>query len=63
MDVMKKPINPMVSAIFRQLGRNGGLARMAKLSKEERSELGRQAIAKRWAGHTKKASIKETPAT
>jgi hypothetical protein len=35
--------------VLRELGAKGGRARMAKLSPEERSEFGRQAVQARWA--------------
>lgn len=50
---MAKRKNPAAVALGRLGGRAGGVkggkARMAALTKEERSALGRAAIAKRWA--------------
>jgi hypothetical protein len=43
-----KKKNPAAVALGRLGGLKGGKARMAKLSKKERSELGRKAILARW---------------
>jgi hypothetical protein len=43
-----KKKNPAAVALGRLGGLKGGKARMAKLSAEEKSELGRKAILSRW---------------
>jgi hypothetical protein len=48
---MAKPVkkkNPAAVALGKLGGLKGGQARMAKLSAEEKSELGRRAVLSRW---------------
>lgn len=40
--------DPLLSSAAAELGRKGGNARAAKLSKEKRAEIARKAAAKRW---------------
>jgi len=55
----KKPsarVRSAVQAAFGKVGgRKGGPARAKKLDPERRREIAREAAAKRWAGHIKKA--------
>lgn len=48
--------NPAAVMLGRLGGLKGGPARMAKLSKEERRELGRKAAAARWGKEKERAS-------
>lgn len=49
-----KKKNPAAVALGRKGGKKGGLARAAKLSPEERSEIARKAVRARWAKATAK---------
>lgn len=44
----------MINKAAQSLGKKGGKARAANLSKEELSKIGKRGAAKRWKGHVKK---------
>jgi hypothetical protein len=47
--VRMKKLNPELREYFASLGKKGAKARMKVLSPERRKEIGRKAIAARWA--------------
>jgi hypothetical protein len=53
MEKKKKSKNPHAVALGRLGGRKGGKVRFAKLTPEQRSELGRKAVLARWAKERK----------
>jgi len=46
-------LSQVMSAMGRKGGKTGGKSRMALLTAEQRSEMGKAAAAKRWAGNKK----------
>ena len=52
---MAKRKNPHAVALSRLGARKGGLARAAKLTPEERSEIARKGALARWKVHRKRA--------